>query len=139
MAINDKNASINELNLSYIFKLFMSSAMEPGGIIDGKITRHKLSLLLPTIKAIGASIICLFHTITYFNFLKQWLSQLNFFWLWFAHHTTSIIDTIIAVALTKHEYSTSNKLRKLRADNVFHNSRNCCNCYHTKSAKAKST
>ena len=61
------------------------------------------------------------------------------FFLWFALTTTSMIDTIIAVALNKHESSTFKKLGKLTADNVPHNSRKCCNCYQTKSAKAKST
>jgi hypothetical protein len=35
----------------------------------------------------------------------------------------SMMDTIIAVALNKHESSTSKKLGKLIADNVAHNSR----------------
>ena len=50
-----------------------------------------------------------------------------------------MIDTIIADALNKYEYSTFKKLPKLIAGNVPHNSRSCCNCYQTKSAKAKST
>jgi hypothetical protein len=49
------------------------------------------------------------------------------------------IDTIIAVALTKHEYSIFKKLGKLIAENVPHNSSFCCYCYQRKSAKAKST
>jgi hypothetical protein len=63
----------------------------------------------------------------------------QFFFLWFAPSTTSMIDTIIAFALNKHEYSTFKKLAKLIADNVPHNSRNFCYCYQMKSAKAKST
>jgi hypothetical protein len=50
----------------------------------------------------------------------------------------SLIVSIIAVALNKHESSTSKKLGKLITDNVAQNSRNCCNCYQRKSAKAKS-
>ena len=57
----------------------------------------------------------------------------------FALTTMSLIVSIIAVALNKHEYSTSKKLGKLITDNVAHNRRNCCNCYQRKSAKAKST
>jgi len=63
----------------------------------------------------------------------------QFFLLWFALTTTSLIDTIIAVSLYKHEDSIFKKLGKLIADNVPYNSRNCCNCYQKKSAKAKST
>jgi len=99
----------------------------------------KLALILPRIEAVGASVIYLSHTIAYFNPIEQWLSQIKSFLLWFAPPTTSMIDTIIAVALNKHQASTFKKLGKLMADNVFHNSRNCCNCYQTPSAKAKST
>ncbi len=67
------------------------------------------------------------------------LVKTQFFLLWFALATTSMIDTIIAVALNKHESSRFKKLGKLIADNVPHKSMNCCNCYQTKSAKAKST
>ena len=71
---------------------------------------HKLALILPRIEAVGASVICLFHTLAYFNFLEQWLSKLNFFFSLFALNTTSMIDTIIAVSLNKHEFSTFKKL-----------------------------
>ena len=100
---------------------------------------HKLALILPTIEAVGASVICLSPTLAYFNSLEQWLSKLKFFLLCLALNTTSMIDTIMAVALNKHEYSTFKKLAKLIADNEPHNSRNFCNCYQMKSAKAKST
>jgi hypothetical protein len=50
-----------------------------------------------------------------------------------------MIVSIIAVALNKDKASTFKKLGKLMADNVPHNSRNCCNCYQRPSAKAKST
>jgi hypothetical protein len=50
-----------------------------------------------------------------------------------------MIDTIIAVALNKHESSTFKKLGKLIAATVPHNSRNYCNCYQTPSVEAKST
>jgi len=50
-----------------------------------------------------------------------------------------MINTIIAVSLNKHEFSTFKKLGKLIADTVSHNSRNCCYCYQTPSAKTKST
>jgi hypothetical protein len=63
----------------------------------------------------------------------------HFFFLGLAPTTTSMIDTIIAVALTKHPASTFKKLGKLMADNVPHNSSNCCYCYQTKSGKATST
>jgi len=79
------------------------------------------------------------HTLAYFNHIEQWLSPLNSFWLGFAPTTTFMIDKILAVALNKHEYLTSKKLGKLIADIVPHNSRHCCYCYPTKSAKAKST
>ena len=108
-------------------------------VLMEELRTHKLRLILPNIESVGASVICLFPTVAYFNYLGQWFSQLIFFLLCFDPPTTSMIDIIIAVALNKHEYSTSKKLRKLRADNVFHNTRNFCNCYHTKSAKAKST
>ncbi len=78
-------------------------------------------------------------TLAYFYPIEQWLSPLKSFLLGFALTTTSMIDTIIAVALNKHESSTSNKWGKLIADNVPHKSRHCCNCYQTKNAKAKST
>ena len=90
---------------------------------------HKVALILPKIEAVGVSVLYLFHTIAYFNPIEQWLSQVIFFFLWFAPSTTSMIDTIIAVALNKHESSTSKKLGKLIADNVPHYNRNCCNCY----------
>jgi hypothetical protein len=35
---------------------------------------HKLALILPSIEAVGASVICLSHTLAYFNTLEQWLS-----------------------------------------------------------------
>jgi len=44
-----------------------------------KLRVHKLALILPRIEAVGASVICLFHTFAYFNSFEQWLSQLNFF------------------------------------------------------------
>jgi len=94
---------------------------------------------VPKIEAVGASLIYLSHTLAYFNSIEQWLSQLNFFLLWFAPPTTFMVDIIIAVALNKHQASTFKKLGKLMADNVPHNSRNCCYCYQTPSAKAKST
>jgi putative transposase len=134
-----KNASINKLNLSYLLKFFILQLWSISVVLMEKLRVHKLALIMPIIEAVGANIICLFHTLAYFNSLEKWLSQLISFSLWFAPSTTSMIDTIIAAALNKHESSTPKKLRKLRADNVFHNSRNCCNCYHTKSAKAKST
>jgi len=102
----------------------------------------KLASIVPMIEAVGASVIYLFiypHTLAYFTPIEQWLSPLKSFLLWFALTTTSMIDTIIAVALNKHESSTFKKLGKLIADNLPHNSRNCCNCYQTKSAKTKST
>jgi hypothetical protein len=94
---------------------------------------------MPRIEAVGASVICLSHTFAYFNPMEQWWSPLKSFLLWFAPNTTSLIDTIIAVALTKHPASTFKKLGKLMADNVPHNSSSCCYCYQRKSAKAKST
>ena len=113
--------------------------MEHIGRINGGIAAHKLALILPSSEAVGASLICLPHTLAYFNPLEQWFSQLKSFLLWFAPPTTSMIDTSIAFALNKHQASTFKKLGKLMADNVPHNSRNCCNCYQTLSAKAKST
>jgi hypothetical protein len=85
---------------------------------------HKLALILPTIEVVGAIVICVSPTLAYFNSLEQWWSPLNFFLLWSAPPTTSMIDTSIAVALNKHQASTFNKLGKLMADNVPHNSRN---------------
>jgi len=116
-----KTASINELNLSYLLRFFMSSTVEHLGSIDGKIT-HKLALIIPKIEAVGASVICLFPTLAYFNSLEQWWQPIKSFLLWFAPNTTFMIDTIIAVALTKHPASTFKKLGKLMADNVPHNS-----------------
>jgi len=86
-----------------------------------KIT-HKLALIIPKIEAVGASVICLFPTLAYFNSLEQWWQPIKSFLLWFAPNTTFMIDTIIAVALTKHPASTFKKLGKLMADNVPHNS-----------------
>jgi hypothetical protein len=88
---------------------------------------------------VGAIIICFFPTHSYLNSMRKWWLPLKYFLLWFAPNTTFMIDTIIAVALTKHQASTFNKLGKLMADNVPHNSISCCNCYQRKSAKAKSS
>ena len=104
-------------------------------VLMEEIRGNKLALILPRIEAVGASVICLSHTFAYFNPLEQWLSPLIFF----AITTMSLIVSIIAVALNKHESSTSKKLGKLITDNVAHNSRKCCNCYQRPSAKAKST
>jgi hypothetical protein len=41
---------------------------------------HKLALILLRIEAVGVSVICLSHTLAYFNPLEQWFSQLNFFY-----------------------------------------------------------
>jgi hypothetical protein len=79
MAINDKNASINELILSYLLRFFISLTMEHIGSIDGGITRHKLALILPMIEAVGASVICLSHTLAYFNPLNNGCHHSNFF------------------------------------------------------------
>ena len=51
----------------------------------------KLALIRPIIEAVGASFICLSHTLAYFNSLEQWLSLLNFFLLWFAPHTRPLL------------------------------------------------
>jgi hypothetical protein len=124
--------------LREIFYIFNYGAASV--VVMEKLRANKLALIMPKIEAVGRSVICLFHTLAYSNRLEQGLSQLKSFWLWFAPPTTSMIDTSIAVALNKHRDSTFKKLLgKLMADNVFHNTRNCCNCYHTKSAKAKST
>ena len=131
-----KNASINELNLSYLLRFFMPSTVEISVVLM-EMLRHKLALIIPRIEAVGASIICLSPTLAYFNFLEQWWSPLKYFLLWFAQNTTSMIDTIIAVALTKHPASIFKKLGKLMADNVPHNSSSCCYCNQRKSAKAK--
>ena len=113
--------------------------MDHIGSNDWEIARHELALTLPRIEDVNASVICFFYTLAYFNPLKQWWSPLKYFLLWFAIPTTSMIDTSIAVALNKHQASTFKKLGKLMADNVPHNSSNCCNCYQRLSAKAKST
>jgi hypothetical protein len=70
--------------------------------------------------------------------MEKWWLSLKYFLLLFAPDTTSMIDTMIGVALTKHPASTFKKLGKLMADNVPHNSSSCCYCYQRKSAKAKS-
>jgi len=99
----------------------------------------KLASIVPMIEAVGASVIYLSHTLAYFTPIEQWLSQLKSFLIGFALTTRFRIDTIIAVALNKHESSTFKKLGKLIADNAPHNNRNCCNCYQSKSVKPKST
>lgn len=108
-------------------------------VLIEELRAHELAFILPMIEVVGASFICLSHTIAYFNPLEQWWSPLKSFLLWFARSTKFMIDTSIAVALNKHQTSTFKKLGKLMADNVPHNSRNCCNCYQRLSAKAKST
>ena len=104
-----------------------------------KLCSHKLALIIPKIESVGANIICLSPTLAYFNSMEQWWSPFKYFLFLFAPNPTSMIDTIIVVAITKHPASTFKKLGKLMADNVPHNSRNCCYCYQRKSAKAKST
>ena len=108
-------------------------------VVMDNLPAPKLPLILSMIESVGASVTIYPHTVAYFNPIEQWLSLLKSFLLWFAPTTTSMIDTIIAVSLNKHEFLTFKKLGKLIADNVPHNSRNSCNCYQTKSAKAKST
>jgi len=47
--------------------------MEHIGSIYEKLRAHKLALILPIIEAVGASIICLSHTLAYFNSREKWL------------------------------------------------------------------
>lgn len=135
--------TINNLINKAAFVVFIVNFLCPNlwavAVVLMIIDLHKLASIVPMIEAVGASGIYLSHTLAYFNPIEKWLSPLNSFLLWFAPTTTSVIDTIIAVSLNKHEYSTFKKLGKLIADIVPHNSRNCCNCYQTPSAKTKST
>ncbi|MEG3960523.1 hypothetical protein [Microcoleus sp. herbarium2] len=138
--INNKNNSINKAAFFIsIENILCCQLWIRAVVVRENLRAHKLALILLRIEVVGASVIYLSHTIPYFNPIEQWLSQLKSFLLWFAPPTTSTIDTIIAVALNKHEASTFKKLGKLMADNVPHNSSSYCYCYQTPSAKAKST
>ena len=60
---------------------------------------HKLASIVPMIEAYGASVICLSPYFPDFNPIELWWSQLKSFLRRFAPTPTSMIDTLIALAL----------------------------------------
>ena len=134
------NYPINKAAFVVFIEKFLCVPLGSGSVVVMEnLPAPKLASIVPMIEAVGASVIYLSHTLAYFTPIEQWLSQLKSFLIGFALTTRFRIDTIIAVALNKHESSTFKKLGKLIADNAPHNTRNCCNCYQSKSAKPKST
>jgi transposase len=68
-------------------------------VVMDNLPAHKLASIVPMIDAYGASVICLSPYSPDFNPIELWWSQLKSFLRRFAPTTTSMIDTIIAVAL----------------------------------------
>ncbi|MEG4294627.1 transposase [Microcoleus sp. C2C3] len=68
-------------------------------VVMDNLPAHKLASIVPMIEAVGATVICLSPYSPDFNPIELWWSQLKSFLRRFAPTTTSMIDTIIAVAL----------------------------------------
>jgi len=114
--------TMNEAMDGQAFAVFIDKFLCPqlwagAVVVMDNLPAHKLSSIVPMIEAVGASVICLSPYSPDFNPIELWWSQLKSFLRRFAPTTTSMIDTIIAVAL--------NLMNPQHLRNWF---TNCCYC-----------
>jgi len=89
---------------SQAFEVFIEKCLVPelwsgAVIVRDNLPAHKVDTIKPMIKAVGASILCLYPYSPDFNPIELWWSQLKSLLQQFLPTTTKLVDTIIAVAL----------------------------------------
>ena len=97
MTMND---SMDGQAFAVFIEKFLCPQLWAGAVVVMEsLPAHKLALIVPMIKAYGASVLCLSPYSPDFNPIELWWSQLKSFLRRLAPTTTFMIDTIIAVAL----------------------------------------
>jgi putative transposase len=118
LALMTMNDSLDGAAFVVFIEQFLCPQLWPGAVVVmDNLPAHKLTLVVPKIEAVGASVIYLSPYSPDFNPIELWWSQLKSFLRSFAPTTTSMIDKIIAVAL---DLMNPKHLRNWFA--------NCCYC-----------
>ena len=100
LALMTMNGSLYGAAFMVFIEKFLCPQLWPGAVVVmDNLPVHKLDLIEQKIEAVGASVIYLSPYSPDFNPIELWWSQLKSFLRSFAPTTTSMIDTIIAVAL----------------------------------------
>jgi transposase len=100
LALMTMNDSMDGQAFTVFIEKFLGPQLWAGAVVVmDNLPAHKLASIVPMIEAYGASVICLSPYSPDFNPIELWWSQLKSFLRRFAPTTTSMIDTIIAVAL----------------------------------------
>ena len=100
LALMTMNDSMDGQAFTVFIEKFLGPQLWAGAVVVmDNLPAHKLASIVPLIEAYGASVICLSPYSPDFNPIELWWSQLKSFLRRFAPTTTSMIDTIIAVAL----------------------------------------
>jgi putative transposase len=100
LALMTMNDAMDGRAFAVFIKKFLCPQLWPGAVVAmDNLRAHKLASIVPMIEAYGASVICLSPYSPDFNPIELWWSQLKPFLRRFSPTTTSMIDTVIAVAL----------------------------------------
>jgi putative transposase len=100
LALMTMNDSMDGQAFTVFIDKFLGPQLWAGAVVVmDNLPAHKLASIVPMIEVYGASVICLSPYSPDFNPIELWWSQLKSFLRRFAPTTTSMIDTIIAVAL----------------------------------------
>lgn len=112
------NDSLDRAAFVVFIEQILCPQLWPGAVVVmDNLPAHKLTLVVPKIEAVGASVIYLSPYSPDFNPIELWWSQLKSFLRSLAPTTTSMIDKILAVAL---DLMNPKHLRNWFA--------NCCYC-----------
>lgn len=100
LALMTMNDSMDGKAFEVFIDKFLVPALWPGAVVVmDNLSAHKLASIVPMIEKVGASILCLSPYSPDFNPIELWWSQLKSFLRRFAPTTTTMVDTVIAVAL----------------------------------------
>jgi len=99
LALMTMNDSMDGQAAGFIEEFLCPQLWAVSVVVMDNLPADKLASIVPMIEAIGASVICCYPYFPDFNPIELWWSQLKSFLRRFAPTTTSMIDTIIAVAL----------------------------------------
>jgi putative transposase len=97
MTMND---SLDSAAFDVFIEKFLCPQLWSGAVVAmDNLPVHKLTSIVPMIKSVGTSVICISPYSPDFNPIEMWWSQLKSFLRRFAPKTSAIIDRIIAIAI----------------------------------------